>query len=116
MASSKTKADQVNSAQAEQGGKAEKKAAAPAKAEKKADKAAAKKHDGKKGSKPGWPTRVKTYFKSVRTEIKRVVWPTKPEMVKYTGAVVGMLIFFGVLIAIIDAVIVPVLYAYSGLR
>ena len=36
--------------------------------------------------------------------------------VKYTGAVLGMLVFFGVLIAVVDAVIVPVLYAYQGLR
>lgn len=41
---------------------------------------------------------------------------TKSELVKYTGAVLGMLVFFGVLIAVVDAVIVPVLYAYQGLR
>ncbi len=38
---------------------------------------------------------------------KRVVWPTKPDLVKYTGAVLGMLVFFGILIAFVDAVIVP---------
>ena len=69
-----------------------------------------------KDSKPGFITRVKTYFKGVRSEVKRVVWPSKPEMIKYTGAVIGMLIFFGVLIALVDAAIVPVLYAFAGLR
>lgn len=88
---------------------------APAKAAK-ATKAEAKKADAKKGSKPGIITRAKTYFKNVRSELKRVVWPTKPELIKYTGAVLGMLVFFGIMIALVDAVIVPVLYAFSGLR
>jgi preprotein translocase subunit SecE len=85
----------------------------------KAKPAEAKKKDSKKDSKnkkPGLVQRATTYFKGVKSEIKRVTWPTKGELVKYTGAVVGMLIFFGILIAIVDAVIVPVLYAYQGLR
>lgn len=122
MASSKTKTDKTNASQAAPGGKTAKHAAAPAKASKPAAKAGkdTAKKDAKKGSakggKPGLLTRVKTYFKNVRTEVKRVVWPTKPEMVKYTGAVLGMLVFFGILIAVVDAVIVPALYAFSGLR
>lgn len=124
MASSKTKTDKTNASQAAPGGKAAKQAAAPAKAPKADGKAAkgkdAAKKDAKKGSakggKPGLLTRVKTYFKNVRSEVKRVVWPTKPEMVKYTAAVLGMLVFFGILIAVVDAVIVPALYAFSGLR
>lgn len=96
------------------------KQAAPAKTEKASKPAKAvgkgKAKGGKKDGKPGIVTRVRTYFKNVGVEVRRVVWPTKAEMVKYTGAVVGMLIFFGVLIAIVDAIVVPVLYAYSGLR
>ena len=85
---------------------------------KKAVAAEAKKKDAKKADskKPGLVERARTYFKSVKSEIKRVTWPTKNELVKYTGAVLGMLVFFGVLIAVVDAVIVPVLYAYQGLR
>ena len=85
---------------------------------KKAVAAEAKKKDAKKADskKPGIVERARTYFKGVKSEIKRVTWPTKNELVKYTGAVLGMLVFFGVLIAVVDAVIVPVLYAYQGLR
>ena len=85
---------------------------------KKAVAAEAKKKDAKKADskKPGLVERALTYFKGVKSEIKRVTWPTKNELVKYTGAVLGMLVFFGVLIAVVDAVIVPVLYAYQGLR
>ena len=85
---------------------------------KKAVAAEAKKKDAKKADskKPGLVELARTYFKGVKSEIKRVTWPTKNELVKYTGAVLGMLVFFGVLIAVVDAVIVPVLYAYQGLR
>ena len=85
---------------------------------KKAVAAEAKKKDAKKADskKSGLVERARTYFKGVKSEIKRVTWPTKNELVKYTGAVLGMLVFFGVLIAVVDAVIVPVLYAYQGLR
>ena len=85
---------------------------------KKAVAAEAKKKDAKKADskKPGLVERARTYFKGVKSEIKRVTWPTKNELVKYTGAVLGMLVFFGVLIAVVDAVIVTVIYAYQGLR
>lgn len=114
MASNKTKA---NTGAEKAGDKTAKKALA-ADEQKKASKAdeSKKKAAAKKNGKPGLVTRIKTYFKGVRSETKRVVWPTKQEMVKYTGAVIGMLIFFGILIALVDAVIVPVLYAFSGLR
>ena len=85
-------------------------------AEKEPTKAEKSKAKSSKDKKPGIVVRAKTYFKNVRTEMKRVVWPTKGEMVKYTGAVLGMLLFFGVFIAIIDAAVVPALYAFSGLR
>ena len=115
MASSKTTTEKATAAKAQQAAEASKKAS---KAPEKAAKAAASKKAKKSGknAKPGLIERAKTYFKGVRTETKRVVWPTKPEMVKYTGAVLGMLVFFGILIALVDAVIVPVLYAFSGLR
>lgn len=116
MASSKSNKSKAATAPADGAAKQP----APAKAEKasKAVKAAGKgkAKGGKKDGKPGLVARARAYFKSIGVEVRRVVWPTKPEMVKYTCAVVGMLIFFGVLIAIVDAAIVPVLYAYSGLR
>ena len=92
----------------------------PQKAQKDAsnDKAKSKQKDNRlnKNGKPKLWVRIKEYFNGVRTEIKRVVWPKKEELIKYTIAVVGMLIFFGVLIALVDAAIVPLLYAFSGLR
>ena len=84
-----------------------KKAAAPAK---KAVKV--KKTSGK----PGVFTRIKTYLGSVRSEMKRVVWPTKKELINYSVAVCASLVVVGVIIALLDAVIGGGLVLFAGLR
>lgn len=83
-----------------------KKAAAPAK----------KASKPKKTGKPGIFSRVKSYLGSVRSEMKRVVWPTKQELINYSVAVCASLIVVGVIIALLDAVIGTGLVAFAGLR
>ncbi len=61
--------------------------------------------DGKP-AKPSLWQRLKAYFKGVKVEIQRVVWPTRPELVSASLIVVAALVFFGVLIAIVDNVII----------
>lgn len=70
----------------------------------------------KKNMKPGFFARVKNYFASVRSEMKRVVWPTKKELINYSLAVCASLIVVGVVIAVLDAVIGQGLVLFSGLR
>lgn len=74
------------------------------------------KDKAKKNGKPGLIARLRQYISDVRAEVKRVIWPSKQELVKYTICVIAMLIFFGILIFVADAVIVPLLYSFSGLR
>lgn len=76
----------------------------------------AKSAKAKKGGKPGFLDKVKAYFAGVRQEVRRVVWPTRPELVKYTGSVVGMLIFMGILIYLVDSAVLPLLYSFANLR
>lgn len=66
--------------------------------------------------KNGWIASAKGYLTSVRSEMKRVVWPTKKELVNYTIAVCASLIVVGVAIALLDAVIGTGLVAFAGLR
>ena len=47
--------------------------------------------------------------------MKRVVWPTRKELVNASLIVVGALIFFGVFIAIIDNIVLIPLEALAGL-
>ena len=63
------------------------------------------------------PKKVRFKFlKDVRAEMKRVTWPTREDVVRWTGVVVGALVFFGVYVAVLDNVIItPALVALSGL-
>lgn len=65
---------------------------------------------------PGLIARGKAYLASVRSEMKRVVWPTKNELVNYTVAVCASLIVVGVAIALLDLVIGQGLVLFASLR
>ena len=47
------------------------------------------------GAKKG---RVSTYFKGVKAEMKKVIWPTKKELVNYTGVVVLISVIVGLVV------------------
>ena len=81
-----------------------------------ASKAAAKPAEKKSSGKPGFFGRIKQYFADVRTEMKRVVWPSRTELSNYTLGVVCMLIVFGVCVWLVDTGIVALLVAFSSLR
>ena len=85
---------------------------APAKAEKKTEKKPAKKSD----KKPGIFRRFFNYLGDVRSEMKRVVWPSKDELKSYSVAIIAMLVVFGVIIWLVDSGIVAALVGYTGLR
>jgi preprotein translocase subunit SecE len=63
------------------------------------------------------PKKVRFQFlKDVRAEMKRVTWPTRTDVIRWTGVVVGALLFFGIYVAVLDNVIItPGLVALSGL-
>ena len=63
------------------------------------------------------PKKVRFQFlKDVRAEMKRVTWPTRTDVVRWSGVVVGALVFFGVYVAVLDNVIItPALIALTGL-
>ena len=90
--------------------KADAKKADAKKAQADAKKAAKKKKEKKgKDGKPAKPNifqRFIIYCKDVKSELQRVVWPTKRELINASLIVIGAIIFFGVLIAIIDNIVV----------
>lgn len=56
------------------------------------------------------------FLKDVRAEMKRVAWPSRPDVLRWTGVVVVALLFFGLFVASLDNLIVtPLLVALSGL-
>lgn len=56
------------------------------------------------------------FFRNVRSEMKRVTWPTREDTMRWSLVVVGALVFFTAFVLLMDNVIVtPVLYLISGL-
>lgn len=42
------------------------------------------------------------FLKEVKTELKKVKWPTQPEVIKMTGIVIAVSIIVGLFIALLD--------------
>lgn len=56
------------------------------------------------------------FLKSVRSEMRRVTWPTKQDVLRWSGVVVVALLFFGLYVAGLDnLVVLPVLSLIAGL-
>ena len=81
----------------------------PQSATSKTEKKAEAKQEPKKAKKPG-------FLKEVRSEMKRVTWPTKQDVLRWSGVVVVALVFFSVFVLVLDNFIVtPVLLGISSL-
>ncbi|MEL7655548.1 MAG: preprotein translocase subunit SecE [Bacillota bacterium] len=46
---------------------------------------------------------LKDYFKGIKTEMKKVVWPTRKELISYTGLVVFTCVVLGLGIWLVDS-------------
>ncbi len=68
-----------------------------------------------KDAKPGFFAGIKN-LGSVRTELRRVTWPSKKELVNYSVAVCASLVVVGVIIAVLDMGISEGLALFAGLR
>ncbi len=42
------------------------------------------------------------FFRDVVKELKRVSWPTRKELTRYTGVVVAVVIFMAIFFAVVD--------------
>lgn len=49
--------------------------------------------------------RVKNFLKSVWAELKKVHWPTKKQVIQYTGIVLATIFVIGVAIFVVDLVL-----------
>ena len=66
-----------------------------------------------KPSKPAKPNpfvRLMGYFRDVRSEMKRVVWPNRSEVINSSVVVVTTLIFFTLFITLTDLVVQRVVF------
>ena len=56
------------------------------------------------------------FFFDVRAEMRRVTWPSRQDVIQWTGVVIVALIFFGIYTLILDDwIVTPLLFAISSL-
>jgi len=80
---------------------------------KKTEVSEAEKAENKKKKKKG---KIRTFLSDVRSEMKRVTWPSRTDVLRWSGVVLGALCFFGIYTALLDnAIVMPLLVLISGL-
>ena len=50
----------------------------------------------------GWVPRTAGFLRAVREELRKVTWPTRPELVKATRMVVILSLIIGVILGLLD--------------
>ena len=50
-------------------------------------------------------SKMSTYFKGVRAELKKVIWPTRKELINYTGIVIIISTIVALTVWVLDLLI-----------
>lgn len=58
---------------------------------------------------------LREYFRGIRTEMKKVVWPTRKELGSFTAVVIITCIFFAVAFWGIDSAVLAILKGILGI-
>lgn len=46
--------------------------------------------------------KMTTYFKGVKAELRKVIWPSKKELINYTGIVILLSVLIAVVVYVLD--------------
>ncbi|BBB91345.1 MAG TPA: preprotein translocase subunit SecE [Methylomusa anaerophila] len=57
----------------------------------------------------GGTARWKKFFREVRAELKKVTWPTRQDLINYTGIVFVSVVVVAALIWVIDSILTQIL-------
>ena len=88
--------------------------ATPSKSDK--DSSSSAKSIKKSEAKTKKPGKIVQFFRDVKAEMKRVTWPTRTDVLRWSGVVIVALLFFGIFTAFLDNIIItPILVWISGL-
>ena len=58
---------------------------------------------------PSFPVRVVTFWNEVVAEMKKVTWPERPQVVQLSIGVIGLSLFIGLVIWLLDLILQAVL-------
>jgi preprotein translocase subunit SecE len=62
----------------------------------------------------GFIRKISNFFREVRAEMKKVIWPSREEITKYTAVVLFMIAVLGAFIAIVDQFIAFITKKFLG--
>lgn len=54
------------------------------------------------------------FFKEVRSELKRVVWPTRQQAIRLTGMVIIVSVIVGIYIGALDYILTKIMALFVG--
>lgn len=57
---------------------------------------------GEVAKKEGLIVRAQKGIKATKSEMKKVVWPTKTQLINNTGIVIAAIVIFGIILAVLD--------------
>jgi preprotein translocase subunit SecE len=52
-----------------------------------------------------WPEQARSYIEEVKAEMRRVSWPTWPQVRATTGVVIGAVFLFAAYFAVVDGIV-----------
>ena len=60
--------------------------------------------------------KIRTFFEEVRSELKKVSWPKKDELIRSTSVVIIMIFITAVIVGVLDYIFFKVILASLGVR
>lgn len=78
------------------------------------DSAGSGKRPSKKKDKPGLFGRVSLFLREVVAELRKVIWPTRKELITYTGIVIVFVVVMAAIIAALDFVFTQAVLTIFG--
>ena len=68
----------------------------------------------KKQGKPGVASRISLFIREVIAELRKVIWPTRKELITYTGVVIVFVLIMAGIVALLDFVFTQGVLAIFG--
>ncbi len=69
---------------------------------------------GRGGKRPGYPERIATYNRQVVAELRKVLWPTRNELVTYTVVSVAFVTAMVAFVGLLDYVFTKLVFHVFG--
>ncbi len=70
--------------------------------------------DASKGDRPSLPARMALFYRQVVAEMRKVIWPTRSELITYTWVVIIFVVAIAAIVGVLDYVFAKGVLAVFG--